>query len=135
MALTLVAYGADRVWWVGIQGWGFRVCLIYGGVLVDYGEGGSPADSWDALDVQLNRRFEHRTSWSPGYEEQPAGMRFTRLRRGFMPYWVFGLLGAGLVVLARWAGRRFKASDCRVCGYDLTGNVSGKCPECGEPLN
>ncbi|HOB44506.1 MAG TPA: hypothetical protein PLK04_12265 [Bacillota bacterium] len=25
------------------------------------------------------------------------------------------------------------ALACRVCGYDLTGNVSGVCPECGKP--
>jgi hypothetical protein len=23
---------------------------------------------------------------------------------------------------------------CRTCGYNLTGNVSGICPECGEPI-
>lgn len=23
---------------------------------------------------------------------------------------------------------------CHVCGYDLTGNVSGVCPECGTPV-
>jgi len=23
--------------------------------------------------------------------------------------------------------------DCRACGYNLTGNVSGVCPECGTP--
>ena len=23
---------------------------------------------------------------------------------------------------------------CRACGYDLTGNASGICPECGTPL-
>lgn len=23
---------------------------------------------------------------------------------------------------------------CRVCGYDLTGNVSGRCPECGTEI-
>lgn len=23
---------------------------------------------------------------------------------------------------------------CRFCGYDLTGNVSGVCPECGNPI-
>lgn len=23
---------------------------------------------------------------------------------------------------------------CTVCGYNLTGNVSGVCPECGEPI-
>ena len=24
---------------------------------------------------------------------------------------------------------------CFGCGYDLTGNATGKCPECGRPLN
>lgn len=24
---------------------------------------------------------------------------------------------------------------CSKCGYDLTGNVSGRCPECGAPTN
>lgn len=27
----------------------------------------------------------------------------------------------------QWA----KAGRCRMCGYDLTGNVTGRCPECG----
>jgi hypothetical protein len=29
--------------------------------------------------------------------------------------------------------RRRKRGACLQCGYDLTGNVSGRCPECGEP--
>jgi hypothetical protein len=29
----------------------------------------------------------------------------------------------------RW--RRINATDCSSCGYNLTGNVSGICPECG----
>ncbi|MDB5171993.1 MAG: hypothetical protein JWN51_766 [Phycisphaerales bacterium] len=27
--------------------------------------------------------------------------------------------------------RRVVAGLCPICGYDLTGNVSGTCPECG----
>jgi hypothetical protein len=35
-------------------------------------------------------------------------------------------------VLRLW--RRVPApGQCRHCGYDLTGNVSGRCPECGRP--
>ncbi len=29
------------------------------------------------------------------------------------------------------AWRRDRAGCCAACGYDLTGNVSGRCPECG----
>ena len=27
--------------------------------------------------------------------------------------------------------RRWRQGRCKACGYDLTGNVSGVCPECG----
>lgn len=25
--------------------------------------------------------------------------------------------------------------DCPMCGYNLTGNISGRCPECGAPID
>ena len=30
--------------------------------------------------------------------------------------------------------RRERLGLCPSCGYDLTGNVSGTCPECGRPV-
>jgi hypothetical protein len=30
--------------------------------------------------------------------------------------------------------RRLGANHCQQCGYDLTGNTSGVCPECGEAI-
>ncbi len=42
----------------------------------------------------------------------------------------YGLLGMGLGWLIR--ARRWKPGHCDTCGYDLTGNVTGTCPECGE---
>ncbi len=32
----------------------------------------------------------------------------------------------------RWKEVEYDGSSCRQCGYDLTGNVSGVCPECGR---
>lgn len=29
---------------------------------------------------------------------------------------------------------RILLGHCRKCGYDLTGNVSGRCPECGKAI-
>ena len=34
--------------------------------------------------------------------------------------------------IRNWWRRR--AGRCLHCGYDLTGNVSGICPECGTPV-
>ncbi len=31
--------------------------------------------------------------------------------------------------------RRLRPRLCRQCGYDLTGNLSGRCPECGMPVS
>lgn len=54
--------------------------------------------------------------------------------------------GAGVAVLAEWAlfwrplerEERRQAREarglCRECGYDLTANTSGTCPECGATI-
>lgn len=53
------------------------------------------------------------------------------------PNW---LIGAGLTLLAAYTGylwlrdRRPPAGHCPVCAYDLRGNVSGRCPECGTAV-
>ncbi len=31
--------------------------------------------------------------------------------------------------------QRHAAGACRNCGYNLTGNVSGRCPECGRSID
>jgi len=43
--------------------------------------------------------------------------------------WIVYYLLTTYVALARLASRGI----CRVCGYNLTGNVSAVCPECGAP--
>ncbi len=46
-------------------------------------------------------------------------------------------LSAG-VVIGRHRYRalmgRFPLGHCQKCGYDLTGNASGRCPECGQQV-
>jgi predicted RNA-binding Zn-ribbon protein involved in translation (DUF1610 family) len=59
----------------------------------------------------------------------------------FCPRWfIVGLLGAYPVFafvrasLRRWRHRRDRRGLCSKCEYDLTGNVSGVCPECGTAV-
>jgi hypothetical protein len=49
-----------------------------------------------------------------------------------IPLWMPAVLFALLSALAWRLGRRRVAQGhCANCGYNLTGNVSGRCPECG----
>jgi hypothetical protein len=49
----------------------------------------------------------------------------------FVPIAVLAIL---MWVLRRGARPRVLPGHCQKCGYDLTGNESGRCPECGEPV-
>ncbi len=53
------------------------------------------------------------------------------------PVWALGM--AVCSVFLMWLSRRWSRMPsghfCRSCGYDLTGNVSGVCPECGTPIS
>lgn len=87
----------------------------------------------------LTFRYE---DWSKKLEIQPSvwikrGMMFylPTVRSGEskieaeLPIWLIALLAvAGIVLAAR--RKKTPAGHC-LCGYDLTGNVSGICPECG----
>ena len=52
-----------------------------------------------------------------------------------IPLWLVQAL-CGVPAILLWAvwwrtRRRYAAGRCQACGYNLTGNVSGRCPECG----
>ena len=48
------------------------------------------------------------------------------------PWLVFGVA----FLISGWLSRkRCSDSRCQECGYDLTGNESGVCPECGTPAS
>jgi hypothetical protein len=55
-----------------------------------------------------------------------------------LPYWLIILMSA--IAPAFWLRaevsrrRRARPGLCRACGYNLTGNASGICPECGAAI-
>ncbi len=64
----------------------------------------------------------------------------TKMRTTYVgfPFWVPMLLLAMAPGRAIWRGYRMPEQEtvptCQKCSYNLTGNVSGKCPECGTVI-
>lgn len=52
-----------------------------------------------------------------------------------VPLWiVLGLTGIPTALLWRSCRRRTYPGHCEICGYDLRGSPSDRCPECGERI-
>jgi hypothetical protein len=69
----------------------------------------------------------------------PLSSQYIDLRLRFVcaPVWfLFALALVPLLyhVTKTWLFRRIPPGHCQKCGYNLTGNVSGICPECGERI-
>ena len=79
-----------------------------------------------------------------GYRLMPNPTRWTplfwtprnRARGGcilWLPLWIPLLLTMIPTTFLCWRDNRRPPGHCASCGYNLTGNVSGVCPECGGP--
>jgi hypothetical protein len=64
--------------------------------------------------------------WMPRFRHGPW---FTSV---FIPLWCLAVVVAIPTAFLWWRDRRIPRGRCQHCGYDLTGNVSGRCPECGQ---
>ncbi len=60
------------------------------------------------------------------------GVHFTRTQ---IPIWLPLAITALLTAFLFWRDRRHPPGHCQRCGYDLTGNVTGVCSECEEPIS
>jgi len=112
------------------------------GVIVDRHASGEGAGI--ASDVY---RIWHPTQYRHGWSftwRQKQSWEFKGWAYPFVRTWLSAqtwplvfLFGAHpAVVFVRWWARRRrdKKGACVDCGYDLTGNVSGTCPECGNEI-
>ena len=70
------------------------------------------------------------TQWLPDWGPV-TGTQLCYLR---IPLWMPFLAVAIPTGLSFWRHRRPPEGHCQKCGYDLTSNVSGVCPECGARL-
>ena len=109
--------------------------LFDGAFSIRYTHGADPSDVGQRFDwgyYGLGLRSRTSTQMWDG-----ATLRTSALE---LPFWLAALLLGAYPIAAlirgpvrRW--RRGKRGHCPQCGYDLTGNVTGICSECGTTLD
>lgn len=110
----------------------------YGGQLYIEGVCGSCGRPWAEDGAFVLARLPGGLAYAT--KEQSKHNHLTRPRFISTPRILVGAFGFSLVVLFAPAAllliRHYRATPpghCQSCGYDLTGNESGICPECGRP--
>ena len=92
---------------------------------------------WFGVRLKERREWTYIT-WMP--DDPYTGTERTRQGRPLpwavvMPLWIPFVLVAVPTAYLWWRDRRrIPPGHCRNCGYNLTGNVSGTCPECGQTI-
>jgi hypothetical protein len=92
-----------------------------GGVVITSGTFGIARQSIHPHGFQMVSN-EPRVEWKPAWNSLFI----------VIPLWIPFLVGLALFGIAWRIDRRPTGPRCDRCGYDLTGNVSGTCPECGS---
>jgi len=71
------------------------------------------------------------SSGTLGFDKPAIAVRQYRTE-AWIPLWLI-LVTAAIPTLLAWLWPRHrKRGNCDTCAHDLTGNVSGRCPECGK---
>ncbi len=78
---------------------------------------------------------EFSAEFDPGLHLPRRNAVFTGHQFQILPLWIPSAVALISTTLLWLRPRRRPAKGhCPTCSYDLTGNESGKCPECGTPL-
>lgn len=131
----LLAWGASGQWavfWVWSDGVNTRTWAIFRGrIVIQYPAApiGDPP-GWHVERLVYESLVDRLRPGPPG----PHILHWNIPPVTFLhiPLWIpLVLLGVSTALLW-WRDRRPPRGHCRTCGYNLTGNTSGVCPECGE---
>lgn len=90
------------------------------------------ARTWDA-GLEIHSAELPSPLW-PRYSTPPTTLGSTVVLS--IPLWPLVVITLAICLVFAWVRPRPRdARHCVSCGYDLTGNVSGRCPECGTRLD
>jgi hypothetical protein len=116
--------------WVGyatLDKWHAALCggkvIVFVSIPRGFVESWNSRDGWFA-----ERATTHAVQWMPRVSRSVSGLTIS------LPLWLPLLLIVVPTALVFWRDcRRIPPHCCQSCGYNLTGNISGTCPECGRP--
>ena len=129
-ALIVVAWAISLQWPVLLRGDDWLVGCRGGSVIAVICTGDALAHSYSEMFTFLC--FHEGFRW-PYYD---GGSPVSPWKIVSVPLWMPLAVVAIPTAFLFWRESRcIPPGHCQRCGYDLTGNVSGKCPECGKPIS
>lgn len=121
--VVLLAWIANAHWYSTAR-WGTGGIDAASGTLLIYTGSIGPVD----LSIRTSQHWHWKWEWPTSYHKNwSAGG--THL----VPMWLIQIVSMtplGVATISR--RKRLSPEQCRTCGYNLTGNVSGICSECGH---
>lgn len=124
VAISLAACWVD----VSIRTGSYRINVMEGCIIFEYITPIKlmPARSASLLYFTTEFRFD---PWPPISKTLFKGITFYEARLSIALIYISIAI---IILMQTFIRSRFvNGIPCRNCGYDLTGNVSGRCPECG----
>jgi hypothetical protein len=138
VVLTLAAVGTACLWALNSLNANLLVEASDGGLSIVVAYDRDPEPPRTTVEYRLGR-FALKRSAAHGIALPGGLVPQTVMWTLEMPLWallvlfaVYPLVGFTRGPVRRW--QRSRKGLCLQCGYDLTGNVSGVCPECGEAV-
>jgi hypothetical protein len=135
--LSLATWAGSTRWALWLNGPGFS-CEVAEGALWVFGEG--ELNRWAQAEYGTWKIIGHEYGSRPMLPSIKGATPLPFSGPGRMyewsvviPLWVLVVIGLVPFVGLAWRGRRIPPKCCPTCGHNLTGSVSGKCPECGNP--
>lgn len=136
--MIVAAWIASGAYWIHVETGDWLTSLGDGSLRFVRGLPATPPEVERQFDIGRRIGSHLRvgsTPWTfPSLRSWPTAKKMGYLLVIFLPLWVpLVLVGVPSAILW-WSDRRTPKGHCRSCDYDLTGNVSGICPECGTPV-
>jgi hypothetical protein len=125
VALCLVCFLLSTRFAFGFYAGDFGASCWNGGVSVTY----RPPWGVPPRGVFFEPNYEPQWAWVPSIVSRLGAPYFAD-----MPLWIPFALCVILAALAHRRARKPRPEICGKCGYDLTGNASKVCPECGTHI-